>query len=32
VVALYSQECSDLLTGFIAEKPEIWNEDIGEEI
>ena len=29
VIDLDSQECSDLLTGFIAEKPEIWNEDIG---
>ncbi len=31
VVDLDSQECSDLLTGFIAEHPEIWNEDIGED-
>jgi creatinine deaminase len=31
VIDLDSQECSDLLTGFIAEHPEIWNEDIGEE-
>ena len=31
VIDLDSQECSDLLTGFIAEKPEIWNEDIGED-
>jgi cytosine/creatinine deaminase len=31
VIDLDSQECSDLLTAFIAEKPEIWNEDIGEE-
>jgi len=31
VIDLDSQECSDLLMGFIAEKPEIWNEDIGEE-
>jgi creatinine deaminase len=31
VVDLDSQECSDLLVGFIAEKPEIWNEDIGED-
>ena len=30
VIDLDSQECSDLLTGFIAEHPEIWNEDIGE--
>ena len=31
VIDLDSQECSDLLTGFIEEHPEIWNEDIGEE-
>jgi cytosine/creatinine deaminase len=31
VIDLDSQECSDLLSGFIAEHPEIWNEDIGEE-
>ena len=31
VIDLDSQECSDLLKGFIAEHPEIWNEDIGEE-
>jgi cytosine/creatinine deaminase len=31
VIDMDSQECSDLLTGFIAEHPEIWNEDIGEE-
>ncbi len=31
VIDLDSHECSDLLTAFIAEKPEIWNEDIGEE-
>ena len=31
VVDLDSQECSDLLTGFIEEHPEIWNEDIGED-
>ena len=31
VIDLDSQECSDLLTGFIAEHPEVWNEDIGEE-
>ena len=31
VIDLDSQECSDLLTGFIAEKPEVWNEDIGED-
>ena len=31
VVDLHSQECIDLLGGFIAEHPEVWNEDIGEE-
>ena len=31
VVDLDSQECRELLEGFIAEKPEVWNEDIGEE-
>ena len=29
VVDLDSQECFDLLNGFIAAHPEIWNEDIG---
>jgi cytosine/creatinine deaminase len=31
VIDLDSQECSDLLTGFIEVHPEIWNEDIGED-
>jgi cytosine/creatinine deaminase len=31
VVNLDSTECHDLLSGFIAEHPEIWHEDIGEE-
>ena len=31
VVVLDDQECVDMLAGFIAEHPEIWNEDIGEE-
>ncbi|HEY2821918.1 MAG TPA: nucleoside deaminase [Candidatus Acidoferrum sp.] len=31
VIDLRSQECIDLLQKFIAEKPHIWNEDIGEE-
>ncbi len=31
IVDLDSDECRSLLEGFIAEKPEIWNEDIGEE-
>lgn len=31
VVVLDSEECYRLMQGFIAEHPEIWNEDIGEE-
>ena len=31
VVNLDSAECYDLLHDFIAEHPDIWNEDIGEE-
>jgi creatinine deaminase len=31
VIDLRSQECMDLLRKFIAEKPHVWNEDIGEE-
>ena len=31
VVNLDSTECFELLQGFIAEHPEIWHEDIGEE-
>jgi len=31
VVDLDSQECVDLLAGYIAAHPEVWNEDIGEE-
>jgi len=30
VIDLDSQECVDLLQGFIARHPEIWDEDIGE--
>ena len=30
VVDLDSDECRDLLQGFIAAHPEVWNEDIGE--
>ena len=30
VVDLGSTECKALLAGFIAEHPEVWNEDIGE--
>lgn len=29
VIDMESQECADLLGGYIAEHPEIWNEDIG---
>lgn len=31
VVDLDNQECRELLEKFIAQNPEIWNEDIGEE-
>jgi creatinine deaminase len=31
IVNLDSQECYDLLQGFIAERPADWNEDIGED-
>jgi cytosine deaminase len=31
VIDLQSQECIDLLAGYIAAHPEVWNEDIGEE-
>ena len=31
VVDLHSTECRELLTGFIAKHPEVWNEDIGVE-
>jgi cytosine/creatinine deaminase len=30
VVDLHSQECVDLLAGYITANPEVWNEDIGE--
>lgn len=30
IIDMRSQECIDLLGGFIAAKPEVWNEDIGE--
>lgn len=30
VIDLDSRECRELLEAFIKEKPEIWNEDIGE--
>lgn len=29
VIDLDSQECADLLDGFIREHPQVWNEDIG---
>jgi len=31
VIDLDNAECREMLTGFIAVHPEIWNEDIGEE-
>ena len=31
VIDLASKECVELLGKFIAENPELWNEDIGEE-
>jgi cytosine deaminase len=31
VVNLDSDECFELIQGFIAEHPRVWNEDIGEE-
>lgn len=31
VVDLDNRECSELLDGYIAEHPAVWNEDIGEE-
>lgn len=31
VIDLASQECVELLAGYIETHPEIWNEDIGEE-
>lgn len=31
VIDMDSAECKELLGGFIAEYPEIWNEDIGED-
>jgi cytosine/creatinine deaminase len=30
VVDLDSADCKELLAGFIRERPEVWNEDIGE--
>ncbi|MFP4529615.1 MAG: nucleoside deaminase [Candidatus Kapaibacterium sp.] len=30
VIDLDLDECYDMMTGFIREKPELWNEDIGE--
>jgi len=31
VVVLQSKECQDLMDLFIKEKPQVWNEDIGED-
>ncbi|OIO70269.1 MAG: tRNA-specific adenosine deaminase [Zetaproteobacteria bacterium CG02_land_8_20_14_3_00_50_9] len=30
VMVMDNQACQDLMTQFIAEKPQLWNEDIGE--
>jgi cytosine deaminase len=30
VVVVNNQECIDIMTSFIKEKPELWHEDIGE--
>jgi cytosine deaminase len=30
IIELDSQECVDLLTGYVHKHPDIWNEDIGE--
>ena len=32
VIDLDSQECMELLQGFIAAHPDVWNEDIGKEL
>jgi cytosine deaminase len=31
VIDLDDRNCRQLLEGYIAEHPEVWNEDIGEE-
>lgn len=31
VIDLQNEECIDMMERFIAENPELWNEDIGEE-
>ncbi len=31
VVQLNDEACIEMMTAFIAEKPELWNEDIGED-
>lgn len=31
VIDMNSHECIEMLTGYIAAHPEVWNEDIGEE-
>ena len=30
IIMMDNQECKDIMEKFIAEKPELWNEDIGE--
>ncbi len=31
VIVLNDKECKDLMTKFVKEKPDLWNEDIGKE-
>ena len=31
VIVLDDEECVELMAGFIADNPDLWNEDIGEE-
>ena len=31
VIDLENEECIDMMTNFIKEKPDLWNEDIGED-
>ena len=31
IIQMDNQDCKDIMEKFIAEKPELWNEDIGED-
>jgi cytosine deaminase len=31
VIDMDSNECVEMLNGYISEHPEVWNEDIGED-